>query len=117
MHHQEAKQQNAAMLFLPECCSFIGTDQAQVGLQPYISLFSSRHMQASEVLSLCYVRVNLRGVRHMSLSLSASRVQTVSKAEPLSGAVMQRYQKLAKDTNLWLSIGGFQVQYDILHSC
>lgn len=32
LYLQEAKRKNAAMLFLPECCSFIGRDQAEVSL-------------------------------------------------------------------------------------
>ena len=32
---QEAKQRDAAMLFLPECCSFIGVDQAEVSTSSY----------------------------------------------------------------------------------
>ena len=36
---QEAKEKQAAMLFLPECCTFIGASQAEVCFI---------HMQASE---------------------------------------------------------------------
>lgn len=36
-------------------------------------------------------------------------MQTVPKAQSLQGPLMQRYQKLAAELSLWLSIGGFQV--------
>jgi hypothetical protein len=35
-------------------------------------------------------------------------VQALSIAEPLSGPLMTRYRRLAADTGLWLSLGGFQ---------
>lgn len=59
---EEAAAAGAAMLFLPECFSFIGTAQTE------------------------------------SLAI----------AEPLSGPLMARYRQLARDTGLWLSLGGFQ---------
>ena len=33
-------------------------------------------------------------------------------AEPLDGPLMARYKKLAKDTGIWLSLGGFQEKCD-----
>jgi len=59
---QEASSAGAAMLFLPECFSFIGLAQTE----------------------------------------------SLAVAEPLSGPLMSRYRALARDTQLWLSLGGFQ---------
>ncbi|CAK0752414.1 hypothetical protein CVIRNUC_002144 [Coccomyxa viridis] len=58
----EAKDLGCCMLFLPECCSFIGLDQRE----------------------------------------------TVAAGQPLDGSAMARFRDLARSTNIWLSLGGFQ---------
>jgi len=71
---QEASSAGAAMLFLPECFSFIGLAQTE----------------------------------------------SLAVAEPLSGPLMSRYRALARDTQLWLSLGGFQEKGpddDHLYNC
>ena len=35
-------------------------------------------------------------------------LQSVENAEPLTGPTIQRYQELARQHSLWLSLGGFQ---------
>ncbi|CAF2043363.1 unnamed protein product [Brassica rapa] len=40
---------------------------------------------------------------------------SVKIAESLDGPVMQRYCSLARDTNMWLSLGGFQERFDDTH--
>lgn len=40
--------------------------------------------------------------------IGASQPESLSKAEPLDGPAMARYRQLARDTGLWLSLGGFQ---------
>jgi len=40
--------------------------------------------------------------------IGTSWKQSIAAAEPLDGPTMARYQQLARDTNLWLSLGGFQ---------
>jgi hypothetical protein len=42
--------------------------------------------------------------------LGLSQAESLSKAQPLEGPLMQRYCDLAKRTGLWLSLGGFQVR-------
>lgn len=54
-------EQNAAFVFLPECCDFVGRD----------------------------------------------RNETLSLSETLAGATVQFYQQLAREHNVWLSVGGF----------
>lgn len=47
-------------------------------------------------------------------------VQAVQKAEPLDGPLMQRYCQLARETGVWLSLGGFQERGpdpDHLYNC
>ncbi|CAH8272619.1 unnamed protein product [Arabidopsis lyrata] len=43
--------------------------------------------------------------------------ESVKIAEPLDGPVMQRYCSLARDSNIWLSLGGFQERFDDTHLC
>ncbi|XP_065354125.1 nitrilase and fragile histidine triad fusion protein NitFhit [Calliphora vicina] len=57
---QQAKEQSAKFVFLPECCDFVGEH----------------------------------------------REQTLELSEPLTGPLMQEYQSLAKEHNIWLSLGG-----------
>ncbi|KAI8464753.1 MAG: carbon-nitrogen hydrolase [Monoraphidium minutum] len=40
--------------------------------------------------------------------IGTSQPESLSKAEPLDGPAMARYRQLARDTSLWLSLGGFQ---------
>lgn len=40
--------------------------------------------------------------------IGSSQQESLSKAEPLDGPAMARYRQLARDTSLWLSLGGFQ---------
>ncbi|ESQ38712.1 hypothetical protein EUTSA_v10028848mg [Eutrema salsugineum] len=42
---------------------------------------------------------------------------SVQIAEALDGPVMQRYCSLARDSNIWLSLGGFQERFDDTHLC
>ena len=37
-----------------------------------------------------------------------ARAQTLAAAQPLDGPLMARYRGLARETGLWLSLGGFQ---------
>ena len=41
--------------------------------------------------------------------VSRLNVQTLSKAQDLDGPLIRRFQELAKEQNIWLSLGGFQV--------
>ncbi|KAK9842525.1 hypothetical protein WJX81_004325 [Elliptochloris bilobata] len=59
---QEAVRRKCSMMFLPECCTFIGRN----------------------------------------------REETLAAAQPLEGPLMARYRGLARETGLWLSLGGFQ---------
>ncbi|KAL1194840.1 Deaminated glutathione amidase, chloroplastic/cytosolic [Cardamine amara subsp. amara] len=43
--------------------------------------------------------------------------ESVKIAEALDGPVMQRYCSLARDSNIWLSLGGFQERFDDTHLC
>ncbi|XP_010455291.1 PREDICTED: nitrilase-like protein 2 [Camelina sativa] len=43
--------------------------------------------------------------------------ESVKIAEPLDGPVIQRYCSLARDSNIWLSLGGFQERFDDTHLC
>lgn len=43
--------------------------------------------------------------------------ESVKIAEPLDGPVMERYCSLARDSNIWLSLGGFQERFDDTHLC
>jgi predicted amidohydrolase len=36
-----------------------------------------------------------------------SKVATLAQAEPIDGPIINRYRKLAKEHQLWLSLGGF----------
>ncbi|GBF91685.1 nitrilase [Raphidocelis subcapitata] len=40
--------------------------------------------------------------------IGTSQPESLSKAEPLEGPAMGRFRQLARDTGLWLSLGGFQ---------
>eukprot|EP00879_Flechtneria_rotunda_P009520 GHRR01009964.1.p1 GENE.GHRR01009964.1~~GHRR01009964.1.p1 ORF type:complete len:253 (+),score=67.06 GHRR01009964.1:96-854(+) len=40
--------------------------------------------------------------------IGSSQPESLSKAEPLDGPAMARYRQLARDTRLWMSLGGFQ---------
>lgn len=40
--------------------------------------------------------------------IGTSQQESLSKAEPLDGPTLARYRQLARDTGLWLSLGGFQ---------
>lgn len=40
--------------------------------------------------------------------IGSSQQESLSRAEPLDGPTMARYRQLARDTGLWLSLGGFQ---------
>ncbi|CAN8246846.1 unnamed protein product [Cochlearia groenlandica] len=42
---------------------------------------------------------------------------SVKIAEPLDGPVMKRYCSLARDSNIWLSLGGFQERFDDTRLC
>ena len=35
-------------------------------------------------------------------------VQTIAAAQPLDGTAMSRFQALARESGIWLSLGGFQ---------
>lgn len=41
--------------------------------------------------------------------LGSNSGQSVEVAEPLGGPIMQKYKTLAKEQEMWLSLGGFQV--------
>lgn len=57
---EKAKDQNASVVFFPECCDYVGS----------------------------------------------SREETLKLSEPLTGATVGEYRKLAKESNMWLSLGG-----------
>jgi len=40
--------------------------------------------------------------------IGLAQTESLAVAEPLSGPLMSRYRALARDTQLWLSLGGFQ---------
>ena len=93
----EAKEAGCCMLFLPECCSFIGRNQQEVFyIQP--STRCKSYIGPAWTMTIWPAR--------MRLQLPTS--QTVSVGEPLSGPAMARFQDLAKRTGMWLSLGGFQ---------
>ncbi|XP_010520145.1 PREDICTED: nitrilase-like protein 2 [Tarenaya hassleriana] len=49
--------------------------------------------------------------------VGAKEGDSVRVAEPLDGPVMQRYCSLARDSNIWLSLGGFQERFDETRLC
>lgn len=93
---QEAKAKNAAMLFLPECCVFIGRSQQEVS-----------HYQRQ--LAVTIQPLQRYSPQKTENSMMCVSMQTVSKAQPLDGPLMKRFQQLACDNQIWLSLGGFQV--------
>ena len=90
----EAKDLGCCMLFLPECCSFIGLDQREAG-NP-----TSPYLLADATLSLPGPKLRC----HPDLPF----LQTVAAGQPLDGSAMARFRDLARSTNIWLSLGGFQ---------
>ncbi|GAX78444.1 hypothetical protein CEUSTIGMA_g5885.t1 [Chlamydomonas eustigma] len=42
--------------------------------------------------------------------IGSSQPESISKAQPLDGPLMHGYRNLARENNLWLSLGGFQEQ-------
>ena len=96
---------DCALLALPECFAFIGE---KVGLIACFdaALFdhhlSALHALATVALPLC------RGVKSASGPATAQDTDALAIAEPLGGPLMARYAQLAREHNLWLSLGGFQ---------
>ena len=41
--------------------------------------------------------------------IGSGPLDAVAKGQPLDGPLMQQYQTLARETGIWLSLGGFQV--------
>ena len=81
---QEAKAAGCCMLFLPECFSFIGLGQDQARLHTHAAASGDQRAEQA-----C--------------------VQSRAAAQPLDGPLMQQYCKLAREQQVWLSLGGFQV--------
>ncbi|KAF9598427.1 hypothetical protein IFM89_027860 [Coptis chinensis] len=43
--------------------------------------------------------------------------ESLSIAEPLNGPIMHKYCNLARESKIWLSLGGFQEKIDAAHLC
>lgn len=56
--------------------------------------------------SVCKSEVDLRQMSCIRLAFVG--MQTVSAGQPLNGPAMAKYRELARETKLWLSLGGFQ---------
>ena len=77
---EQASAERCSMLFLPECCAFIGLNSAEVS--------SGRILPG-----------DLKRVQHgASRAQPLARWQTVAQAQPLDGPLMQQFQQLARDT-------------------
>ena len=95
----EAKEAGCCMLFLPECCSFIGLNQQEV-----CSINSFNHLSQSFKKAHCDSHISV-GTR---ITVCMPVVQTVTAGQPLDGPAMAKFQGLARETGVWLSLGGFQ---------
>jgi hypothetical protein len=99
----DAASTGCSMLFLPECCSFIGLNQQEVCspgswtcIKPWEYAWPS--LQAKSHVGTC---CSMTGQGVMTL-------QTVAAAQPLDGPAMSRFKGLAREAGIWLSLGGFQ---------
>lgn len=95
----EAKEAGCCMLFLPECCSFIGLNQQEV-----CSINSFNYTSQSFRKAHCDGHISI-GTR---ITICTPVVQTVTAGQPLDGPAMAKFQGLARETGVWLSLGGFQ---------
>ncbi|KAF6254735.1 carbon-nitrogen hydrolase [Scenedesmus sp. NREL 46B-D3] len=88
---EQAAAAGCSMLFLPECFSFIGASQPEV-----------------RAALTCQGPHSAAAAATAAAAAAAAALGSLSKAEPLDGPAMARYRQLARDTGLWLSLGGFQ---------
>ena len=90
----EAKDLGCCMLFLPECCSFIGLNQREAGnaTSPYLLSDATPYLPR----------------QMLGCKPDLPFLQTVAAGQPLDGSAMARFRDLARSTNIWLSLGGFQ---------
>lgn len=91
----QSSRKGCKMLFLPECCAFIGSNQQEV------SSHASWHAPAL-LLS------GNNTLRHSAICFCNAWPQTVEAAQPLDGPLMARFREVARDAQIWLSLGGFQ---------
>ena len=113
---EEARARGARMLFLPECFSFIGATQQEVRVAvcgardgaEEINATRGGHSGAARKLAHIPHPHLIPSATQTHAHVSQPRQQSLARAEPLDGATMARYRRLAADTGLWLSLGGFQ---------
>lgn len=48
--------------------------------------------------------------------IAGDRGESRDLAEPITGPLMTSYRRLAKELNVWLSIGGFHEKFNEVHS-
>ena len=95
----QAKEAGCCMLFLPECCSFIGLNQQEV-----CHLNSFHHPSQSFRKAYCDGQISLGTI----ITICMPVLQTVTAGQSLDGPAMTKFQGLARETGVWLSLGGFQ---------
>lgn len=93
---REAVDQGCKMLFLPECCSFIGLNQKEV---------TNKVPHGRDQTNGTWDYKDLQNIAHTPWSVS---LQTVAVAQPLDGPLMSEFCGLAREVGIWLSLGGFQ---------
>jgi predicted amidohydrolase len=104
---QEAAGRGCRALFLPECFSFLGSSprESLAAAQPLVRRIptsTSYLIAVSEVLSL---RRQVYPYDHLNHSQSLEKRNDFCMQD---GPLMARYRHLARDTGVWLSLGGFQ---------